>query len=221
LSEAQASSADIVVFGWGNTTVHGSADGAMKTIHEAPQFSNNVDDVLAGRAVPTSAALYRRAYVASILWDRALRKLDDWDWFCQAALLGGTIARVPQVAYWMRAHGGERATTNSDMLLNAREQHAILAKIERNLRRSGRLTPARQGRLAQYYYKELRVLSLGDRHAFDVAVEHIHELDPGFVPRDEERQWWMRAAARLLGTKRAILLHSALKRRLGARSFAD
>jgi len=66
--------------------------------------------------------------------------------------------------------------------------------------------------MAQYYYKELRVLSLHDRAAFAESVNHIRELDPRFQPFDEERLWYMRVAARLLGFERATLMHSKVKR---------
>ena len=69
-------------------------------------------------------------------------------------------------------------------------------------------------RLAQYFYKELRVLSLHDRDAFEAAAEHIRSLDPSFQPRDEERQRLMRIMARIVGFRNAVLLHSAIKRAL-------
>jgi hypothetical protein len=111
----------------------------------------------------------------------------------------------------MREHGGARMT-NTTMLANAREHHRILEKIEERLAADGVLTPLRRRRFAQYFYKEMRVLSLYDRHAFDTAALHIRELDPNFQPRDEEQQQLMRAMARLLGFRNAILLHSAIKR---------
>jgi hypothetical protein len=97
------------------------------------------------------------------------------------------------------------------MLANAREHHRILQKIEERLAKDALLTPARRRRLAQYFYKEMRVLSLHDRDAFDAAAVHIRDLDPHFQPRDEEQQQSMRVLARLLGFRNAILLHSAIK----------
>lgn len=206
IAAAESSGADIVVSGWGDR----SADGVQRE-WPAPQFRSIVDDVLAGLAVPTSSALYRAD--RCVRWDPALKKLDDWDYFCQNALGASAIATVPGVAYWMREHGGARATQAS-MLANAREHHVILRKIEARLESMGELTEARRKRLAQYFYKELRVLSLHDRPAFEEAMRHIVELDPRFRPVDEERQGWMRVAARVLGTRRAVLLHSAAKRLL-------
>lgn len=195
----RSANADIAVSGWREESRE----------FEPPQFDSIVDDVLAGRAVPTSAALYVKR--SDWRWDPALRKLDDWDYFCQAALGAETIVTVPGAAYVMRSHGAARATDVS-MLVNAREHHAILHKIEQRLGREGRLTKPRRERLAQYFYKELRVLSLHDRAAFEAALQHIFELDPAFRPKDEERQAFMRVAARVVGVRNAILWHSAIKK---------
>jgi hypothetical protein len=199
----ESSGADIVVSGWSS-----ESNGQIKT-YDAPLFHEIVDDVLAGQAVPTSAALYARR--PDWRWDPALRKLDDWDYFCQAALGATQIVTLAGVSYVMREHAGARAT-NTSMLANAREHHRILQKIEERLSGEGLLTNPRRRRLAQYFYKELRVLSLNDRAAFDTAAAHIRALDPSFQPRDEEQQQLMRILARLVGFRRAILLHSALKR---------
>ena len=204
LETIQKSGAEIVAAGWSLE----NANGETQTF-EAPPFDAVVDDVLAGRAVPTSSALYVRR--DDWRWDPALRKLDDWDYFCQAALGTTRVVTIPGSAYVMREHGAARATDVS-MLANAREHHAILQKIETRLKGEGRLTTPREKRLAQYFYKELRVLSLHDRTAFERALQHIYELDPSFLPRDEERQAFMRVGARLLGVRNAILLHGAIKR---------
>lgn len=203
--------ADIAMSGW----CEEAPDGTTACFDPPRAFESIVDDVLAGHAVPTSAALYRRR--DDWRWDPALRKLDDWDYFCQAALGATRIVSVAGPAYVLRHHGGVRATAVS-MLVNAREHHRILQKIEERLAAEGRLTEARKRRLAQYYYKELRVLCLHDPEAFDRALHHIETLDPAFHPRDEERQPWMRMLTRLLGVRRALRMHSALKRAIGRAS---
>lgn len=195
--------AEIAVSGWR------SESDTSTTTYDPPVFGEIIDDVLAGLAVPTSAALYARR--SDWRWDPALRKLDDWDYFCQAALGANRIVTVAGQAYTMREHGGMRAT-NTTMLANAREHQRILQKIEDRLSAEGLLSAPRRRRLAQYFYKELRVLSLHDREAFDAAAMHIRSLDPSFQPRDEEQQRMMRIMARILGFRNAILLHSALKR---------
>ncbi|MEA2413864.1 MAG: hypothetical protein QOI58_521 [Thermoanaerobaculia bacterium] len=205
LRAIQETGADIAASGW-------EADwNGRITTYAAPNFHTIVDDILAGVAVPTSAALYVRR--PEWRWDPVLRKLDDWDYFCQAALGANAITTVEGSAYVMREHSGARATTTT-MLANAREHHRILQKIEERLAADGVLTPARRQRLAQYFYKEMRVLSLHDRRAFDAAAVHIRELDPDFQPRDEEQQRSMRVLSRLLGFRNAILLHTAIKRAL-------
>jgi hypothetical protein len=166
--------------------------------------------------VPTGAALYQRKYIADLKWDSNLRKLDDWDWFCQAALRGGSILEVEGLSYWMREHAGPRATSAATMLLNAREFLVILSKLEAHLRARGELTPRRRQRLAQYFYKELRVLCLYDQTAYEQTARHIRELDPSFQPRDEERRLSMRVLARLLGFERATRVFTGIKRALKA-----
>ena len=199
----ETTGAEIAVSGWS------SEGGGWSASFAAPVFDDIVDDVLAGVAVPTSAALYARR--PEWRWDPALRKLDDWDYFCQAALGANRIVTVDGSAYTMREHGGVRMTQTT-LLANAREHHRILQKIEDRLAAEGTLTEARKQRLAQYFYKEMRVLSLYDRAAFETAAAHIRSLDPAFQPRDEEQQRLMRIGARILGFRNAILLHSAIKR---------
>lgn len=191
----------------------GGLSGGQTTIRREPDLSRGIDSILAGEAVPTSAALYRRSFVASFEWDTNLSKLDDWDYFVRVCLGGARCTTLPLVSYTWVAHE-EQGIHRSSMYQNAIEHHAILRKIERRIEARGELTEARKQRLAQYFYKELRILSLHDRVAFDRAVAHIYELDPGFVPRDEERQRWMRVLARAFGFRRAVLLHTFVKTRV-------
>lgn len=213
---ADSAAADIVVSGWGNIEI--GADGRAVAGTEkrwvAPCMDPLPDTVLWGRAVPTSSGLYKRSYIEGLEWDTNLSKLDDWDWFCRAALRLGRIARLDVISYWMREHGGERITSKSTMINNAREHHIILNKIEQTVRERGELTVERARELARYYYKELRVMSLHDRRSFEWAVERIKSLDPGFVPGEAERRAYMRVLTRTLGFRRATLLHSLIKRRV-------
>ena len=59
------------------------------------------------------------------------------------------------------------------------------------------------------------MLSLHDREAFEAEIAHIFALDRTFVPRDEEHQAAMRVAARVLGVRNAVLLHTAIKKAVG------
>jgi glycosyltransferase involved in cell wall biosynthesis len=214
---ARREGADIVTSDWGVVVIDeaGNRIEGSARIFKGPDMHPLPDSLLAGRAVPTSAALYRRGYIDGLTWDPAVRKLDDWDWFCGAALRYGRIVSTRGVSYWMRVHRGARVTSSASMVVNARDHHRVLAKIEEILLARDELTVPRARRLAQYYYKELRVLCLYDRPLFDDALGRIYALDPEFAPVDEERQWSMRLFARAVGTRSALRLHSWAKRSLG------
>lgn len=179
-----------------------------------PRFEGGVDSLLRGEAVPTGAALYRREAIQEVCWTEDRPKLDDWRFFLDAALAGGRVVPLDAVVYTWYVHPGQgtRATT---LLDNAVEFYAILDELESWLRARGQLTDARRRRLAQYRYKELRVLGAHDRAAFETEVARIRTLDPSFQPVDEEREAAMRLLARLVGFRRATLLRLWLKRRLG------
>ena len=211
LVTAQRENADIVVSGWKTVEILADRSERLTGYFDAPVMEPIIDSLLAGRAVPTSAALYSRALIGVIRWDETLRKLDDWDWFIRAALRAKKIIRADGISYSWREHAGQGIRSET-MLHNALEHHVILGKLEGALAASGMLTPARRQRLAQYFYKEMRVLCLSDKAAFYRGVSHIYNLDPDFVPKDEERQWWMRALCRVLGIRLSISLHCTVKK---------
>lgn len=216
VSLADEDNSDIVVSGWGTARIdeRGCTVAGTEKKWPAPDMEPLPDTVIWGRAVPTSAALYRKSYIAGLEWDPRLSKLDDWDFFCRAALQMGRIVALDSVTYWMRDHDGERVTSSSTMLKNAREHHTILHKMEQALRERGELTAVRALWLAKYYYKELRVLSLYDRPSFEKAVEHILTLDPQFTAGEAERRKYMRLLGKAFGFRRANLFHSFVKRRI-------
>lgn len=214
VSLADETGADIVVCGWIESEIDSNGheiEGSRET-YPAPVMDPMPDAVLWGRAVPTGAALYCTEGIGGLRWDVTIGKLADWDWFCMAALQSHRIVARDEAAYVMRGHGGARLTSSSSMLVNAQCHHRVLRKLETWLSAHDELNDVRQHRLAQYFYKELRVLSLYDRASFDAGVRKIRELDPRFVPRDEERQTWMRLLARVIGFRAAIIFHSTVKR---------
>lgn len=180
---------------------------------DAPLMEPLLDSLLAGKAVPTSSALYRRKYVNAIRWDESLSKLDDWDWFIRACMLGGKIVTAGHCSYCWCQHDGQ-GIRNTSMLQNAKEHHAILDKLGDVLRERDELTSCRARRLAEYYYKELRVLCLHEPTLFLEAVLKIKSLAPRFAPVEEECQGWMRWACKLLGFENAVRIHTSIKRRL-------
>ena len=210
---AEHTLADMVVSGWGELHLDavGKEIADTRTTFPAPSMEPVVDAVLAGRAVPMSAVLYRATYLSGMRWDPDIPKLQDWDWFCRAALRNGRIvSRRDGVSFWLRHHTGPRAT-DATMHTNAIAHHHCLKNIEGILRKGGDLTAGRSQRLAQYYYKELRVLKRFDAERFEWALNHIFELDPGFIPVDEERNAVLRFLARTVGVERALNLYGKAK----------
>lgn len=206
---AAARQADIVVSGYRVAPLAAAVD-APSPPFPPPALDRGIDSLLAGESVPTAAALYRRSYLREVEWPEPPTKLDDWRFFLGAALLGGRIERRCSPAYTWRQHPAQ-ASKAFDLLGNAISFYGVLDWLEGELRRQGALTGPRMARLAQYRYKELRVLCRFDRPRFECEVERIRSLDPAFAPRDEERQWWMRWAGRLLGFRRAVSIHTALR----------
>lgn len=190
--------ADIVVAGWCDTHLDPGGNDVVRASYEAPAFSSIPDDLLAGRAVPTGAALYAAGLAARTQWDPRLAKLNDWDYFVSAASAASRIETVQGPSYYWRQHAGPRITSGTSFVGNALEFYAILHKLETSLADRGLLTRARRERLAQYLYKELRGLYRFQRDERHAIVARILELDPAFVPRDEERSRLFRLLPRLL-----------------------
>lgn len=187
-----------------------------------PAFANGIDSILAGEAVPTAAALYRRSAIGELRWDEHASKLDDWHFFCRVALRSGRIASLDRPSYTWYAHEGQ-GIRKASMLDNAREFYWVLDEVESHLAESGQLTDARRRRLAQYRYKELRVLARNDSNMFEQEIERILLLDASYRPGREERQLLIRWAARVLGIRGALKLHERVRRLLvpGARVFPE
>jgi glycosyltransferase involved in cell wall biosynthesis len=214
---ADEQGADMVLSGWGTVRLDSGRRPMTRTEkhYPAPDLRPIMDALLQGRACPTSAVLYRRQYLEGLQWDQNASPLDDWDWFCRAALRMGTIVSLARTSYWMREHDAPRVTSAARMAEVARAHHVVLGKLEEWLRVHEELTPARARRLAQYYYKQLRVLCVHDRPAFEKAVAHILELDLRFLPREEEPQLLMRCLATLFGVRRAVMGHTLIRRAVG------
>lgn len=186
---------------------HCRGEGIEDRYVPPPAFANGIDSILAGEAVPTAAALYRRSAIGELRWDEQASKLDDWHFFCRVALRSGRIASLDRPSYTWYAHEGQ-GIRKASMLDNAREFYWVLDEIEQVLLHTEALTRDRRSRLAQYRYKELQTLCRFDRTAFEREVEHILGLDPDFMPRDEERRLVLRAVSRVVGFRRAVLIHT-------------
>lgn len=211
LQLARINKSDILVSDW----LVVSEDG-YQSEYFCPTFGSGdalIDDVLSGKGVFTSAALYRRDYllVNSIVWDETLSKLQDWDFFSQAALSLGRLSKRNGFSYHHIQHGGARIS-NASMLENALEHHKILAKLEQRVRSLGKLSAARAERLAAYYFKELQVLRLHDVNAFERALERIEMLAPNMDLSQAIKNPYLAWLSRLIGVRRAMSCYALLKK---------
>jgi glycosyltransferase involved in cell wall biosynthesis len=210
---ADRSQADIVASGWRNTEMLPDGGTVVQAIWQAPAFSEVLlDDLLAGHAVPTSAALYRTAVVREVRWDPRLSKLNDWGYFVRATLASTRVHRNPAVAYDMRSHQGERITTSSSIEKGVSDFYTILDELVDAIAARGQLTAPRRRRAAQYLYKELRRLYRFDARQARRRLAVIRDLDPHFVPRDEEVSRLFRLVGRVGLLRPALEVYGAVQR---------
>ncbi len=214
VAAADRTGADIVVAGWREIDL--AADGSVSVGREfvAPRFNVIEDDLLEGKGVPTSSALYRAMVVTDVRWDLALSKLNDWDYFVSAALASKKIESISSIAYDWRSHPGERITSSSSVARHIQEFYSILGKLIKTLDERSEMTPVRMRRAAQYLYKELRRLWVLDPIEAQRVLDRIMELDPRFVPVIEERTRVFTLAGHLGLLQPTLALYAATKRKL-------
>jgi len=206
---ARSSGAEIVAGGYRVVTASGEVRRQMP-----PPFEEGIDSLLRGESVVNGAALYRREALAGVRWSEEQWILDDWRFFLSAALVAQRIVRLEEIVVsWFPHAGSAQAGYNQSEY--ARAFYGVLSWLEAELAARGELTEARRRRLAQYRYKQLRALCVSGPEAFEAEVLEILRLDPAFRPIDEERQVWMRGLARVLGFRRAVMLHTFVKRQVG------
>ncbi|MES3001690.1 MAG: glycosyltransferase family 2 protein [Pseudomonadota bacterium] len=209
---AVATRADIVVAGWLETAMAEDQEESEIARHAPPVFGSIIDDLLAGRAVPTSSALYESTLAKSVAWDAGLAKLNDWDYFIGAALRARKIESLPTPAYRWRQHAGARITSSTSFSGNAREFYLILGKLEAALKAAGAYTQPRRLRMAQYLYKELRGMYRFEKDEGRKILKWIEALDPQFVPRDEEHSDLLRLLYRFFPHEWVLSAYGFLRR---------
>lgn len=202
---------DIVVSGWRNVRV--GEDGAEMDLetYQPPAFGNIIDDLLAGKAVPTSAALYRSELVRDQRWS-LLRRFDDWDFFLHAAARSRRITTMNQPSYQWRHHAGKRVT-NAGMLETAKSFYMVMDRFADYLESTRQMSTSRRKRLAQYMYKELRVLYRFDPESARDRLQIIRTLDSNFKPVDEERSQFIKLLFRFLPITVVLEAYGLIRRR--------
>lgn len=183
----RAASAEVLVTGWEERwrDADGREDPARRKTVPAPDLGRGIDDMLLGRSPWTSAALYRRAFVQNLRWDPAWTKAQDWGWALTVCLAGARFARLEAASAIYYHHAGSRLSAAGDRFARSTDaRQFFLQMIETRLREKNELTPERRRLLAQYYYRDARVLCARSRREWRELWRHCRELSAGFRPRE-------------------------------------
>jgi glycosyltransferase involved in cell wall biosynthesis len=206
VAAADAESADVLVCRWRSAGL----DEFPGRIFDGGWSGRGMDSLLAGEGAPTGAVLYRRTYLAEVRWAERLWALDDWDFFARAVMRDGRVVSSDIIAYNWTSHPGQ-GVAKSPRLANVRAFYAVLDGMRSELERRGAFTHKRRLRLAQYLYKELRFLARFDRDEFERRCSEILDLDPHFLPVDEERRPAIRWLCRAVGLRTALRLYARIR----------
>jgi glycosyltransferase involved in cell wall biosynthesis len=210
---ARQTQCDALLTSWEERTYRedGTEDLAKRRSQPAPDLSHGIDDMLTGKSVCASAALYRTDFVRSLRWDPAWTKAQDWGWALTVCLAGARFSSldIPSCAY--NHHAGARITNYGDLMMRStRARQMLLQMVERELRAQTALTDDRKRKLAQYYYRDCQVLAQHDPGEWRRVWMHCEELCPGFHPVDPNRI--IRVLTRVLGIRRGIMFYVRFKR---------
>lgn len=182
---AEKTGANVVVTGWKERKINFKIDGAI--VHEvdiyAPSMDDGIDSMLKGAAPCTSAALYKRSCINNLKWDVSLEKADDWMWAWSVCLSGAKFRKLNILSSIYTQYEGERDTTRGDPFIRSaicRQQ--ILKNVENSLYYSNKLNKVRKKALAQYYYKDSRVVCEMDKEKWKILSKKILTLVPDFHP---------------------------------------
>ena len=138
-------------------------------------------------------------------------KADDWLIFAQACVAGASYATLDEDAYVWRIHAGQLSQRAYDLM--ATENVAILAWIEDELSRTGRLTTHRRTLLAHYFAKQILFTYEHSETLFRHCIERIDALDSSY--RLQHGNWLLRLCASAVGLKMGIPIYMGIKRLLG------
>jgi glycosyltransferase involved in cell wall biosynthesis len=191
VAEAKSTRADVIVTGWCEVRIEdGTELPDSRVTRDAPQLKHGVDDMLLGRAPWTSAALYRMEFVSDLCWDSDWFKAQDWAWVWRVCLAGARFAVLP-VSSCVYCHrlGTDRITGQEQSFLRSTEaRQMILRMAENGIRENGWLTPERARLLAQYYYRDSKVLAEHYPEQWKSVWRHCQTLCPDFRPREDVRR---------------------------------
>jgi glycosyltransferase involved in cell wall biosynthesis len=189
MAYANETNADVVVTGWQEKTYDVDRSICVITKHiPAPDLERGLDDMLLGRSFCTSAALYRREFVAKLEWDSSVQKAQDWAWAWTVCFAGATFKKLDIESSIYSRYSGKRITSEGDPFLRSTEnRQRILRMAEDRMREHGQLTKDRCCALVQYYYKDSKVLCDLDPQKWRRLWLHCKKIAPGFSPVEHNR----------------------------------
>lgn len=202
--EALRSDADMIVSRWGVVSIddQGRFQNGDLRIYSPPEPSRVIEAILLGEIVPfTAATLYKSSYIQGEQWDAAAVTIDDFDWFCRMVARGGEIVKIDTISYYWRLHPFSiQGQSFSDGTLYEKSmaiRFGVYKKFEKQLEKTGQLSPSRKKLMAQAYYGFLRPFSRVDKQQCQAILDSIYGLDPEFsvdksIEADSKVLWFVR-----------------------------
>lgn len=198
--------------GWINLSLDDQGNKISEEVVSAPNLSNGIDDMLDGKGPCASAGFYLRDSINHLKWDEAITKAQDWMWAWTVCLDGTPFSRldIPSSCYVHYASQDRITQQGNSALRSTQARLAILNKVQILLTANKQLTASRATKLAQYYYKDARVVCEQDPRQWLELHEKITQLDAAFCPT--EPQALMRGLIAMIGLKKAVLFLDRLKK---------
>lgn len=222
--QARKSGADIVMSRWGVVHVDGRGRFDLSTMKllTPPHPCRLKGAILRGETVPfTSAALYRKDFVARECWDPAIKMIDDFDWFCRMALKAAKLVKTDSLAYfWLQHPDSLQATSRKQGMIYRQimqDRYLVFTKLEGLLRQRHRLTSADKVLLSYRYYSLLRWSARYQPDLTGNLLNRLVDLNPQFevdacLEPDPLQRWLIRRLG-LAAYLRVYRLFSGLRSR--------
>jgi glycosyltransferase involved in cell wall biosynthesis len=180
---AKKTGTDVVVTGWQEIIHDGRREKTYVRHVSAPVIDRGIDDMLLGRCPWTAAALYRRSLVKDLSWNADFKKAEDWVWPLSVCLEGARFASLDNESSIYHHYHINRLTSRGNPFLDSTFiRQKILRMVEGRLREDNSLTMSRRNALAQYYYRDAKVLCELNNELWRELLAHCRELVPRFVP---------------------------------------
>ena len=200
--------------GWINISLDDQGNKFSEQIVPAPDLTDGIDDMLEGKGPCASAGFYLRDKVGHLRWDETITKAQDWMWAWTVCLSGAEFTRLdtPSSCY-VHYPSEDRITQHGNSMIRSTDARlTILNKVQNLLTENNQLTSTRATKLAQYYYKDARMVCERDPQQWFDLHKKITQLDASFSPT--EPQALMRVLIAVFGLKKAVLYLDRIKKTL-------